>query len=1661
MSRLSRTLVPSLLCTFLVVGCAQERKPDAIERRFAPLGEDPTLPEASRAVAAHTAFREWVDTFKQTPAPVPQRLIDDGVSLSLQRRQHLAGLMLTEPELALSMALSIAERRMLPAAVAANVEQWRDGRGMLHVVGAVGDEDTALTAKPTERFITFNGRDSVLRAGVYGFRQGLTTRDDLRIHGIELDGVFALYEFPVRRLKPEDVNFFDYIPGSPCPTSRKASTASEVVHDGDQAIGFCQPLHADELAQGLADQEAADIAADGETAASPWTEGPKTVLFMRVDFEDLANGLSLPSSQTLINTEVNGFFTSQSFNKTQLTGVFPPMLRMPRPAGWYRDAGNYFQVLSDARIAARDAGYDPNNYNLDIVAHPSMFSGWAGRGYVGSKGTWLNGSFGQGVTSHELGHNYGVWHANFWNAGDSIIGAGSQQEYGNPFDVMGSSGASHFNAWFKRGLDWTRPDQVNTVTTSGTYRIYPLEVASPDGGMQAIKVARNDTQSRDYWLEFRQLITGNVSLMNGASFNFGFQSLGTYCPASPGNGCGSHLLDMTPGGNTSNSPLVIGRTFSDLPANVHFTPIGKGGTTPESLDVVVNFGPYPSNQLPTVTLAASQTTVPSNTAVTFTATASDPNGDTLAYAWDFDDGSLSIDNRPMQTRTLTGNRVHQIRCTVSDMKGGIATAAIFVTVGTPTTFTLSGSVLMADAGVEGARITDGTRTTFSLSDGTWALTNVPASAAGYTINAAKFDLAMARGFAAPLPIAGNVTGLTFTASTKPGYTLAGRVTAGGTGVVGVVVSDGTRTATTNTNGDFSITAVPNGRYTITATKAGWNFTLSGVRNPVEVMGGNVSGITFFAQGQNINGSLPSTIMTAPVVTDGYRIVTAARGATTQPWFYSLQGVPNGTWNLTATSPGVTLEPQNFTNPVTIAGSFLSNQNFQVAGTTTTFQISGTARTGTTPLPGVLVSDGTRSSTTDSLGRYVLTSVPAGTYTLTPTRVGYTFGPATRMATVTSANLTGIDFDTTTVNAPPTIVMAPTASQNPTTNATVTLSVLGADDGGEASLTYGWTSTGPRSTSLSTNGTNAAKSVTVTFTTAGTYVFEVTVTDAGGLVVRAQVTVVVTQVATSLMVSPATAAVTTGGTQFFSAQGRDQFNNFMFLGSATWTVSGGGTIASNGQFTAGTTAGGPFTVMATASGFTGMGTLTVVGSGAPTITQAARATPSLVTGTSTVLSVRATDDAGEAGLTYSWTARIAPGTVTFSHNGNNAAKDTTVTFTQSGTYEFIVTVTDGAGNMVTTVVTVTVQAVPTTVSLQPTTASVPVTGTQQFDGVVNDQFADALTIQPPLSWAVAGGGTIDMNGLFTAGSIFGGPHTVTVTTGSASATGAVTVTAIPDPTPPVVALTAPANNARVSGQVMLVAQATDNVGVVRVEFFEGTTKLGEVSTMPWQFQVDTTAWTNGTKSLTARAHDAAGNSTTSAIVFVIIGMTTDTTPPTVSVTLPSAGSMTGLSVMFVATANDDVGVGRVEFELDGAMADVDTAAPYAAQVAVSAGTHSIVAIAFDTSGKSTRSAAVSFTAVDPNADAGQGEVDAGTTTMDAGSVVDAGVTSPDAGVTTDAGTASPADSGMTEISDAGVTAGREGLQELVIGGCGCNGAGAAPFSLLGFVLLVLRARRRSI
>ena len=91
-----------------------------------------------------------------------------------------------------------------------------------------------------------------------------------------------------------------------------------------------------------------------------------------------------------------------------------------------------------------------------------------------------------------------------------------------------------------------------------------------------------------------------------------------------------------------------------------------------------------------------------------------------------------------------------------------------------------------------------------------------------------------------------------------------------------------------------------------------------------------------------------------------------------------------------------------------------------------------------------------------------------------------------------------------------------ASPKPAPGTTTALSVLGADDAGEAALTYTWATTGtpPAAVTFSANGSNAAKNTTATFTKAGSYGFQVTIRDAGGQTVTSSVAMKVSQTLTS-------------------------------------------------------------------------------------------------------------------------------------------------------------------------------------------------------------------------------------------------------------------------------------------------------------------------------------------------------------------------------------------------------------------------------------------------------------------------------------------------------------------------------------------------------------------
>ena len=350
--------------------------------------------------------------------------------------------------------------------------------------------------------------------------------------------------------------------------------------------------------------------------------------------------------------------------------------------------------------------------------------------------------------------------------------------------------------------------------------------------------------------------------------------------------------------------------------------------------------------------------------------------------------------------------------------------------------------------------------------------------------------------------------------------------------------------------------------------------------------------------------------------------------------------------------------------------------------------------------------------------------------------------------------------------PPTVATPAAATPSPVAGTTAALSVLGADDAGQSALTYTWATTGtpPAPVSFSANGSNAAQNTTATFTAAGTYNFLVTITDPAGLTATSSVSVTVSQTVTSIMLSPATANLGSGQTQLFVATAYDQFGAaFTSPPAFTWSVlSGAGSINASGLYTASYASGSASIQVGYPLGGGGINSnaaVVTITDAAPAVASPAAAVPSTVTGTTTSLSVLGADadGGGEPNLTYTWAASDLPtgaSPPTFSDNGSNAAQSTTVTFSQAGSYQFTVTITDLGGLSTTSSVTVTVNQTLTTITVSPATATVGSDQTQQFAAVAYDQFGAALagapSGSPAYTWSVSsGGGSISSSGLYTA------------------------------------------------------------------------------------------------------------------------------------------------------------------------------------------------------------------------------------------------------------------------------------------------------------------------
>jgi len=334
--------------------------------------------------------------------------------------------------------------------------------------------------------------------------------------------------------------------------------------------------------------------------------------------------------------------------------------------------------------------------------------------------------------------------------------------------------------------------------------------------------------------------------------------------------------------------------------------------------------------------------------------------------------------------------------------GSVSTSGAYTVSGriTDGTNPVVGVTVYASNGVSASSDANGDYTLSGFAAGTFAV--MPVSS-GYTFSPTSRSVS-------PSASTPNVSGQDFVRSGGSGgdNSISGRVTDNsGNPVASVTISDGTRSATTDSSGNYTINNVPAGSYTLTPSKSGFGFSPASLAVSVPP---NASGKDFIAVSQptyTISGRIVDTTgdpVANVTLTDGSGRSTSTDGNGN----YTLTGVPVGVYTLTPSKAGFTF------TPATQIGSVPPNaidRDF-TALPAPTYTVAGrVADSNGDPLAEVTVMDGSgKMAVTDANGNYVLSGIPKGSYSLTASKSGYIFTPNPLMGSVppnaTKQNFTG-------------------------------------------------------------------------------------------------------------------------------------------------------------------------------------------------------------------------------------------------------------------------------------------------------------------------------------------------------------------------------------------------------------------------------------------------------------------------------------------------------------------------------------------------------------------------------------------------------------------------------------------------------------------------------
>ena len=178
----------------------------------------------------------------------------------------------------------------------------------------------------------------------------------------------------------------------------------------------------------------------------------------------------------------------------------------------------------------------------------------------------------------------------------------------------------------------------------------------------------------------------------------------------------------------------------------------------------------------------------------------------------------------------------------------------------------------------------------------------------------------------------------------------------------------------------------------------------------------------------------------------------------------------------------------------------------------------------------------------------------------------------------------------------------------------------------------------------------------------------------------------------------------------------------------------------------------------------------------------------------------------------------------------------------------------------------------------------------------------------------------------------------------------------DSIPPSVSISSlsPSSNV-VSGSVTVLVNATDNVGVSRVDLLVNGLIVGTSNTAPFQMSWNSASMADGMATISAKAYDAAGNYAISAGMSVTVA--NDKTAPVLAITSPANGAKLNGNVTITTSVSDNNGAAGITQRLyiDGILKSTVTGKPLAVKWNARSYTtqsHTILVTAADLAGNTT-------------------------------------------------------------------------------------------------------------